>query len=175
MYFYFTKSLLRTSAVCSQTSAGPILLALNAYTDAGNALTPGAARAQRPELARLVHDAVRHQADTGCPQAIILSGASGSGKTYASMVLLRRLFDVAGGGPETDAFKHLAAAFTVLRSLGTAATHANSHSSRIVSCIRARRLFLFNAKTGQPFAIIELDITILFFFMIVVYLFQKHN
>lgn len=48
------------------------------------------------------------------------------------MVLLRRLFDVAGGGPETDAFKHLAAAFTVLRSLGTAATHANSHSSRIV-------------------------------------------
>lgn len=47
------------------------------------------------------------------------------------MVLLRRLFDVAGGGPETDAFKHLAAAFTVLRSLGTAATRANSHSSRI--------------------------------------------
>lgn len=123
---------------------GPILLAMNAYTDAGNALTPGAARAQRPELARLVHDAVRHQADTGCPQAIILSGASGSGKTYASMVLLRRLFDVAGGGPETDAFKHLAAAFTVLRSLGTAATHANSHSSRIVSCILVLRLFLFN-------------------------------
>ncbi|CAH0729426.1 unnamed protein product, partial [Brenthis ino] len=113
------------------TSVGPILIAMNAYTDAGNALTPGAARAQRPELARLVHDAVRHQADTGSPQAIILSGVSGSGKTYASMVLLRRLFDVAGGGPETDAFKHLAAAFTVLRSLGTAATHANSHSSRI--------------------------------------------
>lgn len=147
-----------------QTSVGPILLAMNAYTDAGNALTPGAARAQRPELARLVHDAVRHQADTGCPQAIILSGASGSGKTHASMVLLRRLFDVAGGGPETDAFKHLAAAFTVLRSLGTAATHANSHSSRIVSCILVLRLFLFNTKTGQPFAIIEQYI----------HLYQKH-
>ena len=26
-----------------------------------------------------------------------------------------QLFDIAGGGPETDAFKHLAAAFTVLR------------------------------------------------------------
>lgn len=61
------------------------------------------------------------------------AGVSGSGKTYASMVLLRRLFDVAGGGPETDAFKHLAAAFTVLRALGTAATPANSSSSRIVS------------------------------------------
>ncbi|XP_050680896.1 unconventional myosin-Va [Leptidea sinapis] len=113
------------------TCVGSIVLALNAYTDTTNALTPSAARAQRPELARLVHDAVRHQGDTGCPQAIILSGVSGSGKTYASMALLRRLFDVAGGGPETDAFKHLAAAFTVLRSLGTAATRANSNSSRI--------------------------------------------
>ncbi|XP_047993590.1 unconventional myosin-IXAa isoform X1 [Leguminivora glycinivorella] len=113
------------------TWIGPILVALNGYTDGSNALTLSAARAQRPELARLVHDAVRHQADTGYPQAIILSGVSGSGKTYASMVLLRRLFDVAGGGPETDAFKHLAAAFTVLRSLGAAATAANSHSSRI--------------------------------------------
>ncbi|KAJ2944094.1 hypothetical protein O0L34_g18061 [Tuta absoluta] len=113
------------------TWIGPILIAVNGYTDTGNALTLAAARAQRPELARLVHTAVRHQADTGYPQAIILSGVSGSGKTYASMVLLRRLFDVAGGGPETDAFKHLAAAFTVLRALGAAATPANSHSSRI--------------------------------------------
>ncbi|KAL4708682.1 hypothetical protein ACJJTC_010627 [Scirpophaga incertulas] len=112
---------------------GPILVALNAYTEAGNALTPAAAAAAapRPELARLALDAVRLQADSGYPQAIILSGVSGSGKTYASMVLLRRLFDVAGGGPETDAFKHLAAAFTVLRALGTAATAANSHSSRV--------------------------------------------
>ncbi|XP_037069568.1 myosin-I heavy chain-like [Pollicipes pollicipes] len=47
------------------------------------------------------------------------------------MLLLRQLFDVAGGGPETDAFKHLAAAFTVLRSLGSAKTASNSESSRI--------------------------------------------
>lgn len=49
------------------------------------------------------------------------------------MLLLRQLFDVAGGGPETDAFKHLAAAFTVLRSLGSAKTNASTESSRIVS------------------------------------------
>lgn len=49
------------------------------------------------------------------------------------MLLLRQLFAVAGGGPETDAFKHLAAAFTVLRSLGSAKTATNSESSRIVS------------------------------------------
>lgn len=48
------------------------------------------------------------------------------------MLLLRQLFDAAGGGPETDAFKHLSAAFTVLRSLGSAKTQANSESSRIV-------------------------------------------
>lgn len=61
------------------------------------------------------------------------SGTSGSGKSHASMLLLRQLFAVAGGGPETDAFKHLAAAFTVLRSLGSAKTATNSESSRIVS------------------------------------------
>lgn len=87
---------------------------------------------QRPQLVRVVQEAVRQQSETGYPQAIILSGCSGSGKTYASMLLLRQLFDAAGGGPETDAFKHLSAAFTVLRSLGSAKTQANSESSRIV-------------------------------------------
>lgn len=53
------------------------------------------------------------------------------------MLLLRQLFDVAGGGSETDAFKHLAAAFTVLRSLGSAKTAANAQSSRIVSPLRS--------------------------------------
>lgn len=47
------------------------------------------------------------------------------------MLLLRQLFAVAGGGAETDAFKHLSAAFTVLRSLGSAKTTTNSESSRI--------------------------------------------
>jgi dachs protein len=61
-----------------------------------------------------------------------IAGTSGSGKSHASMLLLRQLFAVAGGGPETDAFKHLAAAFTVLRSLGSAKTATNSESSRIV-------------------------------------------
>lgn len=65
------------------------------------------------------------------------------------MLLLRQLFDVAGGGPETDAFKHLAAAFTVLRSLGSAKTTSNSESSRIVSkqeqfCRLVVELFMTN-------------------------------
>jgi dachs protein len=85
-----------------------------------------------PQLKTIVYEAVRQQAETGYPQAIILSGSSGSGKTHCSMLLLRQLFAVAGGGPETDAFKHLAAAFTVLRSLGSAKTSTNIESSRIV-------------------------------------------
>uniref|UniRef100_A0A8D8VKQ4 Myosin-I heavy chain n=1 Tax=Cacopsylla melanoneura TaxID=428564 RepID=A0A8D8VKQ4_9HEMI len=115
------------------TNIGPILLSVNPYKDVGNALTLNSMRsvALNDKLLRVVQDAVRQQSETGYPQAIILSGMSGSGKTYASMLLLRQLFDVAGGGPETDAFKHLAAAFTVLRSLGSARTAFNSESSRI--------------------------------------------
>ena len=37
-----------------------------------------------------------------------------------------------GGGTETDAFKHLNAALTVLRSLSCATTTMNKESSRMV-------------------------------------------
>ncbi|XP_070501515.1 unconventional myosin-Vb isoform X3 [Chironomus tepperi] len=115
------------------TNIGPILLSINPYHDVGNPLTLSSTRSipMAPQLVRIVQEAVRQQTETGYPQAIILSGTSGSGKTHCSMLLLRQLFAVAGGGPETDAFKHLAAAFTVLRSLGSAATATNSESSRI--------------------------------------------
>lgn len=118
-----------------QTNVGPILLSINPYKDVGNPLTLSSTRSLQlaPQLHRIVQEAVRQQAETGYPQAIILSGTSGAGKTHCSMLLLRQLFAVAGGGPETDAFKHLAAAFTVLRSLGSAKTATNSESSRIVS------------------------------------------
>ncbi|CAG0888358.1 unnamed protein product [Cyprideis torosa] len=118
------------------TNVGPILLAVNPYHHVGLPLTLNAIKtspSSSGDLFRVVKEAARLQSETGYPQAIILSGVSGSGKTYASMQLLRHLFDVAGGGPETDAFKHLAAAFTVLRSLGSAKTQSNSESSRIVS------------------------------------------
>ncbi|XP_055919443.1 unconventional myosin-Ia isoform X2 [Eupeodes corollae] len=115
------------------TNVGPILLSINPYLDVGNPLTLSSTRSLplAPQLKKIVQEAVRQQAETGYPQAIILSGTSGAGKTHCSMLLLRQLFAVAGGGPETDAFKHLAAAFTVLRSLGSAKTTTNSESSRI--------------------------------------------
>jgi len=117
-----------------QTNVGPILLSVNPYNDVGNPLTLNSTREAAKHsdaLLKVAQEAVRIQGNTGYPQAIILSGACGSGKTYASMVLLRQLFDIAGGGPETDAFKHLAAAFSVLRSLGSAKTATNRESSRL--------------------------------------------
>ena len=59
-----------------QTNIGPILLALNPYNDTGNALTLSSTRnvVQKPQLVRIVQEAVRQQSETGYPQAIILSG-----------------------------------------------------------------------------------------------------
>ncbi|XP_018336090.1 unconventional myosin-IXb isoform X2 [Agrilus planipennis] len=123
----------RFAATNYYTNVGPILLCVNPYRDVGNPLTLSSTRnlPLSSQLNKVVQEAVRQQSETGYPQAIILSGTSGSGKSHASMLLLRQLFAVAGGGPETDAFKHLAAAFTVLRSLGSAKTATNSESSRI--------------------------------------------
>ncbi|KAJ8318178.1 hypothetical protein KUTeg_003269, partial [Tegillarca granosa] len=57
-------------------------------------------------------------------------GESGGGKTFCAMQLLRQLFDIVGGGPGTDAFKHLSATLTVLQSLCSATTISNLESSR---------------------------------------------
>ena len=67
----------------------------------------------------------------------IVSGSSGSGKTFASMLLLRQIF-ASNGGLESDTFKQLSAAFTVLRSLGSAQTATNRESSRIGHFIEAQ-------------------------------------
>ncbi len=111
------------------------MLSVNPYRDVGNPLTLGSTKScpRSPELTKVVQEVIRLQGESGYPQAIIVSGASGSGKTHTSMVLLRQLFEAAGGGAETDTFKHLSASFAVLRSLGTAKTTANRESSRIVS------------------------------------------
>ncbi|XP_054159659.1 uncharacterized protein LOC128957868 [Oppia nitens] len=116
------------------TNVGPVLLSINHLKDRRSALTLNSTHMEALEctqLLRIVHEAVRQHNETGYPQAIILSGVSGSGKTYSSMIILRQLFNVAGGGPETDTFKHLTATFTVLRSLESAKTQLNSESSRL--------------------------------------------
>jgi len=123
---------------------GPILLMTNRLTALGNPMTLASTRGIVTPLPvqKVVQEALRQQGDTGYPQAIILSGVSGSGKTYSSMLILRELFETAGGGVETDAYKHLAASITVLRSLGTARTTLNRDSSRVVSLLGNFGLFI---------------------------------
>ena len=71
------------------------------------------------------------------PPFFAVSGSSGSGKTFASMLLLKQIFSM-NGGLESDTFKQLSAAFTVLRSLGSAQTASNRESSRIGHFIEAQ-------------------------------------
>ncbi|QQP53082.1 Unconventional myosinIXblike, partial [Caligus rogercresseyi] len=116
------------------TNVGPVVLSVNPYSEVGNPLTLNSTKDQASDseyLKRVVKETVRLQSETGYPQALIVSGASGSGKSYTSMILLRQLFEQANAGQETDTFKHLAASFSVLRSLGMAKTASNRESSRI--------------------------------------------
>lgn len=117
---------------------------MNSMKDVGNPLTLTSAASlmaseSSPELSRVVDECVRLQNETGYPQTIIVSGLSGSGKTYATMLLLKHLVAVTcGHHPNTDHFKQLSAAFTVLRSLGSAQTATNKESSRIGHFIEAQ-------------------------------------
>jgi dachs len=74
-------------------------LSINPYKNLNNPLTLSSTRtiSIAPQLVKIVQEAVRQQSENGYPQAIILSGGSGSGKTLCSMLLLRQLFAVAGG------------------------------------------------------------------------------
>ena len=120
------------------TNVGPIVLSVNSYNNVGNPLTLESTKDASdncPELRKVAEEAIRLQTESGYPQTIIVSGISGSGKTHASMILLRQLFSLAEGSQsknlESDTFKHLSATFTVLRSMGSAQTATNKESSRI--------------------------------------------
>ena len=115
-----------------QTNVGPIVLAVNSHRDIGNPLNLTSVTSTSPELSKVVNEALRLQNDTKYPQAIIVSGRSGSGKSHVAMKLLRHL------NQDSDAFKYLSAAITVLRSLGSAQTTSNRESSRIGHFIEAQ-------------------------------------
>ncbi|KAI8494719.1 TRAFAC class myosin-kinesin ATPase super [Branchiostoma belcheri] len=121
------------------TNIGPITVLANPYNCSFPDVALHADPRRHQPLHRVAKDTVKQQLETGHSQVVIFSGENGSGKTYCSQLLLRQLFDVAGGGPETDAFKHLSAAFTVLRSIGSAKTATNSESSRMSRVVHPAR------------------------------------
>ncbi|XP_038068155.1 myosin-3-like [Patiria miniata] len=114
------------------TRVGPVLVSINPYRGVPLEQVLQHSRTnQSQHIHRLASHVLKQLIDTGTSQAVILGGESGSGKTHTSQCLLRQLYSIAGGGNETDSFKHLAASFAVLRSLGCAKTASNSDSSRM--------------------------------------------
>jgi dachs len=75
-FLYFDSNSITLTYLLSQTNVGPILLSINPYQDLGNPLTLSSTRSisMSPQLTRIVQETVRQQAETGYPQAIILSG-----------------------------------------------------------------------------------------------------
>ena len=73
---------------------GPIVLSMNPYREVGNPLTLASTKSchKSPELTKVVQEVIRLQGETGYPQAIIVSGASGSGKSTC-IQLIQRFYD----------------------------------------------------------------------------------
>ncbi|XP_071494240.1 unconventional myosin-X-like [Diadema antillarum] len=139
------------------TRLGPILLALNPQRGPtqDRLLECGQAGPHHhyntndhTHLQRLVQHVHSQLVENQRPQAVILSGESGSGKTYTSQLFLRQLHSlrkkkppgVGGGGGgsscgadqrEDKQFRNLVAAFHVLRAVGCAKTKQNSSASRV--------------------------------------------
>ncbi|XP_022108413.1 unconventional myosin-IXb-like isoform X2 [Acanthaster planci] len=114
------------------TRVGSVLVSINPYRGVPLEHVLQHSRTnQSHHIQRIASHILKQLIDTGISQTVILGGESGSGKTHMSQSLLRQLYTIAGGGTETKSFKHLAASFTVLRSLGCAKTASNSDSSRI--------------------------------------------
>ncbi|ELU07103.1 hypothetical protein CAPTEDRAFT_96159 [Capitella teleta] len=112
-----------------QTRVGSVLVSLNPFGSPppNRALQTG----MKDMFTSLVRNVRNILLDTSVSQVVILNGVSGSGKTHNSHVLLRTLFGDAGGGCQTDSFKYLSAALTVIQAFGSAATANNPDSSRL--------------------------------------------
>eukprot|EP00117_Sycon_ciliatum_P009236 scpid7962/ scgid5016/ Unconventional myosin-XV; Unconventional myosin-15 len=122
------------------TMLGGITLVLNSFagmSGESNAATPplravyGALPVSANQLGTITQTIV-NQLQDGVPSiSVLLSGESGSGKTFASQLLVRLLFENASHGLLAEPFKHYAAAVTVLQPMITAQTSESKDSSRV--------------------------------------------
>ncbi|XP_041473647.1 unconventional myosin-X-like [Lytechinus variegatus] len=130
-----------------QTKIGPVIVALNPQRGLSEDQVLGHTQPhQHPHLQRLAQRVHTQLVEQRRPQTVILSGESGSGKTYTSQLFLRQLHSLCkkrpttvggggGGGPsdqtENKQFQNLTHAFHVLRAVGCAKTRHNSCASRL--------------------------------------------
>ncbi|XP_030840933.1 unconventional myosin-X [Strongylocentrotus purpuratus] len=123
-----------------QTKIGPIIIALNPHRGLSqDQVLEHSQPSQYPHLQKLAQRVHAQLVEQRRPQAVILSGESGSGKTYTSQLFLRQLHSLCKkrqtGGPldqtENKQFQNLTNAFHVLRAVGCAKTRHNSCASRL--------------------------------------------
>ncbi|KAL1519471.1 hypothetical protein AB1Y20_022990 [Prymnesium parvum] len=131
------------------TSAGPVVVALNPYSDVAAALytraviseyrqaaEEDASGSMRPHIYQVVSKAY-HQLSRGKSQAVIINGESGAGKTESTKRLLEYLTVVASGGEEGERIaRQLHASTPALEAFGNAATLRNGNSSRFGKFVR---------------------------------------
>ena len=87
-------------------------------------------------LAKLVEEWVGSMEGQAQDQVVILSGEEGAGKTFTAEILMENIMAMRG----TKSLKRVVnAGWTVLRSLGSAATSLNSRSSRMVIALLYHR------------------------------------
>ncbi|KAJ8037913.1 Unconventional myosin-Ib [Holothuria leucospilota] len=115
-----------------QTRIGPVLLTFNPHR--GIPIQQAFQYSQLGQnlpLSQLACNVLNNLHDKGLSQAIILCGESGSGKTYASQLLLRQIYNLKGQGSDSQSFKLVTAASHVLRALSTVKTPANPSATRM--------------------------------------------
>ncbi|EDV28363.1 uncharacterized protein TRIADDRAFT_53951 [Trichoplax adhaerens] len=114
---------------------GPVLIALNGYWKNGRDLhwltSDSPVSKDYPYLLNIIYEASRRLQETKRPQVIILSGESGSGKTFTSRLMTKMFFEHVGGGLSSEMYKNVAAAITALAPLTTAKVDTNLDSSRV--------------------------------------------
>ncbi|KAA0153961.1 hypothetical protein FNF31_06363 [Cafeteria roenbergensis] len=141
------------------TNIGSILVSVNPFEHMDGLYTAdqvalygrAAAEAEtRPHVFAIASNAFRGMAEEGLPQAIIISGESGAGKTEATKKCLQYMAEVAGSAAH-GLDKRLLAANPILEAFGNAKTVRNNNSSRFGKWMVVR--FLRPPGAGQGLAI----------------------
>ncbi|XP_065846756.1 unconventional myosin-X-like [Oscarella lobularis] len=113
------------------TLLGPHLVSVNPFSELGaDCPTLRSYRAHNAYVDALARDVVFRAKESSQSQTIILSGESGSGKTYGCHSLVRALLQLLGGARNADTLKVISASLSLLSSLSCAWTETNSNSSR---------------------------------------------
>ncbi|XP_028395364.1 unconventional myosin-IXb-like [Dendronephthya gigantea] len=120
----------RFNAKCYHTMVGPVQLILNPFnSETKDAINCNSKKSTcfRP----LIMKSLEQLNETRMPQIMILSGESGSGKSYTAQMIIKELMNITCGTAQSDLLRQLDASITVLDILGKARTTNSPESSNV--------------------------------------------